>query len=134
MSDIIPQPRKMRAKGQRELQQNEEGQKVEQRMRREWLKEKWAELKLEEEVELRKKWEELKVEEEEVEQGMKEEGQREEVGEESRDLVSPRNATREVEPTTTEELWLTGRETEDRMAQDHQLDTDDRTAYCVLYV
>ena len=86
-------------------------------MRREWLKEKWEELK-EEVVEPREKWEELKVEEE-VEQGMKEEGQREEE-EESRGLVSPRSATREVEPTTTEGLWLTGRETEEWL--DHQLD------------
>ena len=65
----------MRAKGQRELQQNEEGQKVEQRMKREWLKEKWEELKLGEEEELREKWEELKVEEE----GRREEGRRTEV-------------------------------------------------------
>ena len=50
---------------------------MEQRMKREWLKEKWEELKLGEEEELREKWEELKVEEE-VEQGMKEEGRREE--------------------------------------------------------
>ena len=111
------------AKGQRELQQKEEEQKVEQRMRREWLKGRWEELREEEEeVEPREKWEELKVEEE-VEQRVKEEDlKEEEEGEESRGLVSPRNATREVQPTTTGELWLTGRETEEWL--DHQLDTD----------
>ena len=94
-------------------------------MRRKWLKEKWEELREEEEEEVkpREKWEELKVEEEVEQRVTKEEGQREEEeGEESRGLVSPRSATREVEPTTTGELWLTGRETEEWL--DHQLDTE----------
>ena len=82
-------------------------------MRREWLKGKWEELREEEEEEVkpREKWEELKVEEELEQRVTKEEDlKEEEEGEESRGLVSPRNATREVEPTTTGELWLTGRQ------------------------
>ena len=113
------------AKGQRELQQKEEEQKVEQRMRREWLKGKWEELREEEEEEVkpREKWEELKVEEELEQRVTKEEDlKEEEEGEESRGLVSQRSATREVEPTTTEGLWLTGREIEEWL--DHQLDTE----------
>lgn len=87
---------------------------MEPRMKREWLKVKWEELKVEE-VEPRKMWEELKVEEV-VEQRVKEEGLKE-----SRGLVRQRNVTREVEPTTTEGLWLTGRETEEWL---DQLDTE----------
>ena len=81
-------------------------------MKREWLKVKWEELRVEE-VDPREKWEELRVEPEE--EGLKVVG-------ESRSLVSPRSATKEVEPTTTEGLWLTGRETEEWL--DHQLDTE----------
>ena len=84
-----------------------EGQKAEGRVKMEW-----EELKVEE-VEPREKWEELRVEPEE--EGLKG------VGEESRSLVSLRSATREVEPTTTERLWPTGRETEEWL---DQLDTE----------
>ena len=82
-------------------------------MKREWLKAKLEELRVEE-VEPREKWEELRVDPEE--EGLKQ------AGEESRGLVSPRSATREVEPITIEELWPIGRETEEWL--DHQLDTE----------
>ena len=99
--------------GQKKSKLNEEGRKVEERVKREWLKVKWEELRVEE-VEPRAKWEELKVGEEAelrvMEVGLKEEVEGEE---ESRGLVSPRSVTREVEPTITEGLWLTGRETEE---------------------
>jgi hypothetical protein len=82
-------------------------------MKREWIKAKWEELR----VEPREKWEEVKA----VEPRVKEEGLKG-AGEESRSLASPRSATREVEPTTTEGLWPIGRETEEWL--DHQLDTE----------
>jgi hypothetical protein len=79
-------------------------------VKREWLKVKWEELRAEE----------VKVEEE-AEPRVKEEGLKG-AGEESRSLASPRSATREVEPTTTEGLWPIGRETEEWL--EHQLDIE----------
>ena len=91
---------------------------MEPRIKREWLMAKWEELS--EKVEPRVKWEELKVEEE-AEQRVKEEGLKEEEAKESRGLVSLRSVTREVEPTTIEGLWQTGRGTEEWL---DQLDTE----------
>ena len=69
-------------------------------MKREWLKAKLEELRVEK-VEPREKWEELRVDPEE---------------EESRGLVSPRSATREVEPITIEELYMADRKRDRGMA------------------
>ena len=68
---------------------------------------------------LRVKWEELKLE---VEQRVKVEGLKGEEAKESRGLVSLRSVTKEAEPTTTEGLWLTGRGIEEWL--DRQLDTE----------
>jgi hypothetical protein len=68
-------------------------------------------------VEPREKWEDVKLEEE-AEPRVKEAG----LKGASRSLVSLRSTTREVEPTTVEGLWPIGREIEEWL--DHQLDTD----------